>query len=97
MTKQNHAHLVLPERSVWIAFLVFIFISGDASVAIRRTYIESAPFWTAASRFILAALLFWIMLVFKRIPIPKGHGMQGQFWTGLTALRMRRYLRIDID
>lgn len=70
MTTQNHARLVLPARSVLIAFLVFIFISCGASVAIRRTYVELAPFWTAASRFILAAFLFWVIVFFKRIPLP---------------------------
>ena len=86
MTTQNHARLVLPARSVLIAFLVFIFISCGASVAIRRTYVELAPLGTAASRFILAAFLFWVIVFFKRIPLPKGRAMLGALLFGVLTI-----------
>ncbi len=54
MTAQNTAISTLPDRSVLIAFLMFIVVGGGASVAIRVTYGELAPFWAAASRFGLA-------------------------------------------
>jgi hypothetical protein len=56
MTTQNSTRSGLPERSVLVAFLLFIVVGGGASVAIRATYAEMAPFWAAASRFVLGAL-----------------------------------------
>ena len=48
-----------PDRRVWLAFFLFVLFVGGASVAIRMTYAELAPFWVAASRFGLGALAFW--------------------------------------
>jgi hypothetical protein len=77
MTTRNLARSGLPERSVLIAFLLFIVVGGGASVAIRVTYAEMAPFWAAASRFALGALALWAVVFFKRIPLPKGRALTG--------------------
>ena len=37
------------------AFGLFILLGGGASVAIRITYAELPPFWSAAARFFIAA------------------------------------------
>ncbi len=77
MTTPDPARAGSPDRSTLIAFLVFIVVSGGASVAIRRTYAELAPFWVAASRFTLGALVFWVVVLFRRVPLPKGRAMAG--------------------
>ena len=77
MTTPDKARSDSPDRSVLIAFVLFIIVGGGASVAIRITYAELAPFWAAASRFILAALVFWAIAYFKRIPLPKGRALVG--------------------
>lgn len=77
MTAQNTAISTLPDRSVLIAFLIFIVVGGGASVAIRVTYGELAPFWAAASRFGLAALAFWVMVIIEKLPLPKGQALLG--------------------
>lgn len=77
MTAQNPAVQAVPDRSILIAFAVFILVSGGASVAIRITYAELAPFWVAASRFGLAALVFWGLAIYKRIPLPQGRALVG--------------------
>jgi drug/metabolite transporter (DMT)-like permease len=77
MTAQNTAISTLPDRSVLIAFLMFIVVGGGASVAIRVTYGELAPFWAAASRFGLAALAFWVMVIIEKLPLPKGRALLG--------------------
>ena len=82
MTTQDQARSDSPDRSVPIAFVLFILVGGGASVAIRITYAELAPFWAAASRFILAALVFWAMAFFKRIPLPKGRALVGALLFG---------------
>lgn len=71
MTTQNPTRSCLPERPVLVAFLLFIVVGGGASVAIRVTYAEMAPFWAAASRFALGAIAPWTAAFFKRIPLPK--------------------------
>jgi drug/metabolite transporter (DMT)-like permease len=68
---------VLPGRQVLLAFFVFILVGGGASVAIRITYQELAPFWSAAARFGLGALIFWIISILKKIPVPKGKSLLG--------------------
>jgi drug/metabolite transporter (DMT)-like permease len=82
MTTQNPTGAGLPERSVLVAFLLFIVVGGGASVAIRVTYAEMAPFWAAASRFALGALALWAIAFFKRIPLPKGRALVGALLFG---------------
>ena len=77
MTAQTPSLSTLPERPVLLAFLTFIVVGGGASVAIRITYAEMAPFWAATSRFALAALIFWALVVYKKIPLPHGRALLG--------------------
>jgi drug/metabolite transporter (DMT)-like permease len=86
MTIQNTDQSAAPERSVLIAFVLFILVGGGASVAIRITYGELAPFWSAAARFILAALVFWVMVIIKRIPLPKGRALVGAMLFGILTV-----------
>lgn len=77
MAVQNPPISNLPERSVLIAFFFFILAAGGASVAVRITYQEMAPFWTGASRFTLGALIFWGIAAIQKLPIPKGKAFWG--------------------
>lgn len=77
MTAQTTSISTLPERSVLLAFFLFILVGGGASVAIRITYAELAPFWAATSRFALAALVFWLLVYFKKLPLPRGRALVG--------------------
>ena len=74
--------VVLPERKVLIAFAAFILVGGGASVAIRITYGEMAPFWAATSRFGLAALAFWGLVAVRKLPLPRGRAMAGAILFG---------------
>jgi drug/metabolite transporter (DMT)-like permease len=67
----------LPERRVLVAFGAFILVGGGASVAIRITYDELAPFWAATSRFGLAALAFWGLVVVRKLRLPRGRALAG--------------------
>ena len=64
-------------RNVLLAFLLFVLVSGGASVAIRITYAELAPFWGATMRFALGALIFWSMALAKKIKVPRGRALLG--------------------
>ena len=62
------------DRTVLSTFLLFVFIMGGASVAIRITYAEMAPFWAGASRFLLAGLvlagvLIGVLLPYRKKPV----------------------------
>jgi drug/metabolite transporter (DMT)-like permease len=60
-----------------IAFILFVLAGGGASVAIRMTYAELAPFWVATARFGLGALAFWLMAAINKLPLPKGRAFWG--------------------
>lgn len=86
MTEQAPSKSGLPERPVLIAFLIFVLVGGGASIAIRVTYGELAPFWSAASRFALAAIVFWILAFIKKIPLPKGRALLGALIFGILTI-----------
>ena len=77
MTTQNAAMMGLPERNVLAAFFFFIVVAGGASVAVRVTYGEMAPFWSATARFLLGALVFWGIIAVRKMSLPKGRALVG--------------------
>lgn len=77
MAAQATPITTLPERNVLLAFFLFILVGGGASVAIRITYAEMAPFWAGTSRFAIAALVFWGFASFKKLPLPRGRALLG--------------------
>lgn len=82
MTAQTAPPPALPERTVLAAFALFILVGGGASVAIRITYAELAPFWASASRFALAAVVFWGLVYFRKLPLPRGPALLGAITFG---------------
>jgi drug/metabolite transporter (DMT)-like permease len=86
MTTQNTTSSALPERSVLIAFFLFVLVGGGASVAIRMTYAELAPFWAGTARFALAALVFWVLVLFRKLPVPKGRALLGAVLFGILTV-----------
>jgi drug/metabolite transporter (DMT)-like permease len=77
LTAQIPTIQTLPEKNVLVAFLFFILVAGGASVAIKITYTELAPFWAAALRFIVGALVFWAIIAIQKTPLPKGKALVG--------------------
>ncbi|MFN2179764.1 MAG: DMT family transporter, partial [Candidatus Promineifilaceae bacterium] len=75
-----------PDRQVLIAFLFFVLSAGGASIAIRVTYGEMAPFWSATARFGLAAIAFWILVLIKRLPLPRGRALLGAIIFGVLTV-----------
>jgi drug/metabolite transporter (DMT)-like permease len=82
LTTQNTISSSLPDRPVLLAFIIFIIAAGGASVSIRITYEQLAPFWAATARFALAAFVFWGMVYFKKLPVPKGRALLGAMLFG---------------
>ena len=77
MTVQSSAITTLPNRNVLVAFLFFILVGGGASVAIRITYGELAPFWAATARFMLGAIIFWVIVAVRKLRVPRGRALLG--------------------
>jgi drug/metabolite transporter (DMT)-like permease len=60
-----------------LAFIGFVLLVGGASLSIRYLYTELAQFWSATLRFGSAALIFWVIVLAKRIKIPTGKALLG--------------------
>ncbi len=86
MTTVGVRSVALPERNVLLAFGAFVLVGGGASVAIRITYGEMAPFWAATSRFGLAALVFWGFVVARKLPLPRGRSLLGAVLFGAVTV-----------
>jgi len=66
-----------PKTSALVALLLLTLLLAGAPLAIRMTYAELAPFWTAALRVMLAAPILWGIVIYKRIPLPRGRALMG--------------------
>lgn len=76
----------LPDRKTLVAFGFFILLAGGASVAVRITYGELAPFFSGAARFSLAGIIFWVLLFLRKIPIPRGRALLGAVLFGTLSV-----------
>lgn len=76
----------LPDSRTLVAFGFFILLAGGASVAVRITYGELAPFYSGAARFFLAGIVFWILLFLRKIPIPRGQALLGAVLFGTLSV-----------
>jgi len=83
LPRQN---LALPDRNTLAAFLLFILVSGGASIAIRFTYAELPPFFSGSARFVIGSLFFWIFALVRKVPMPKGRALLGAILFGATSM-----------
>jgi drug/metabolite transporter (DMT)-like permease len=69
-----------------VAFALLVLIGGSNAVAVRFSNLELPPFWGAAIRFASAGLIFWIIVLGRRIALPKGRALIGTLLYGLLAI-----------
>lgn len=74
-----------PPRITLIAFGLLVLLGGSNAVAVRFSNLELPPLWGAATRFIAAALIFWIMVLVRRIALPRGRALVGVLIFGVMA------------
>lgn len=74
-----------PDRLTLLAFGIFILFGGAASIAVRYTYGELAPFWSGFLRFAVAALIFWLLMLVRGVPIPRGPAFRGAVIFGILS------------
>lgn len=76
----------LSVHATWIAFVLFALMAGSNSVAIHFSNLELPPFWGAASRFAAAAIVSWIVVLVRRIPLPRGRALAGVVLYGIVGI-----------
>jgi len=69
--------LALPDRTTLIAFALMVLFAGAAAVAVRITFNELPPFWSGGARFGAAALIFWALMLIRKVPLPRGRALAG--------------------
>jgi len=67
----------LPGRSVLIAFVLTVLFAGNNAIAVRFSNAELPPFFGAAIRLAIAALILFIMMLALRLPLPDRRGLLG--------------------
>jgi drug/metabolite transporter (DMT)-like permease len=77
-----------PRQSAWnlLAFALLVVLIGTNLVAIRVGNRELAPLWHAGFRFLLAALLFWLIALVLRSPRPTAPAAAGAALYGLLTI-----------
>jgi drug/metabolite transporter (DMT)-like permease len=69
-----------------VAFLLTAMLAGGNVVAVRLSNFGLPPIWGATLRFTAAALIFWIIVLVRRIPVPKGRALVGAVVYGLLSI-----------
>lgn len=66
-----------PDRATIAAFAGVVVFGGLNAIAVKRTVVELAPFWSAASRFLVAAAILFALVLIMRRPLPAGRSLWG--------------------
>lgn len=80
------ASISRPELTIFVYFLIYILLIGGAPVAMRLGYAELATFWLGVLRFGLGALIFWALVVIKKMRLPKGQSLRGPLLYGVFGI-----------
>lgn len=83
---RNGLGAALSRRATWLAFALLVLVGGSNAVAVRFSNLELPPFWGAGLRFAVAALIFWIIVLCRRIVLPRGRALIGAMLYGLLAV-----------
>ena len=76
----------LSGRATVIAFVLFVLSVGGNPVAVRFSDRGLPPFWGAAFRFAAAALIFWTVVLGRRVALPRGRALIGTVLYGAIAI-----------
>jgi drug/metabolite transporter (DMT)-like permease len=76
----------IPDAWTLAAFVGFVIIGGGNAVAVRFSNVELPPFWGAGLRFGAAAIIFWALLLARRLPVPRGKPLASAMLYGAIAI-----------
>ncbi len=65
------------------AFAVFVLLIASNVIAIRFSNRELPPFWGAGARFAAASALFFLYMLIRRVPMPRGLALVGVVFYGI--------------
>jgi drug/metabolite transporter (DMT)-like permease len=85
MSSADGLGAALASRATLVAFALLVLVGGTNAVAVRFSNVELPPFWGAGSRFVAAALIFWVIVLARRIAVPRGRALVGAVLYGLLA------------
>jgi drug/metabolite transporter (DMT)-like permease len=72
-----------PNRTVLLAFVFSVIFAGNNAIAVSYSNVELPPFFGAAIRLAIAALIFFMMVLILRLRLPRGRGLLGSMLFGL--------------
>ncbi|HET9498179.1 MAG TPA: EamA family transporter [Candidatus Limnocylindria bacterium] len=72
-----------PDSLTILAFLAVTLLGGTNAIAVQLTVLELAPLWSAAIRFLAAAVLMIALAVVTRRSLPRGRSLWGTALYGL--------------
>ena len=73
------------DRATLLAFLGIVILGGVNGTAIKISNAELGPFWAATLRFGFASLIFFALVVARRVPLPRGRRLVGSMLYGLLS------------
>jgi drug/metabolite transporter (DMT)-like permease len=76
------------DRGTVLAFVALILVGGVNAVAVRGSNAELPPFWGAALRLFGAGVIFWLIVVARRIPVPRGRALLAPFAYGVLGFAL---------
>ena len=85
-TPADGAIALRPSRATLVAFALMVVFAGGNAVAIRFSNFGLPPFWGGAMRIIGAALVFWVIVIARRVALPRGRALLGAILYGLVAV-----------
>jgi len=74
------------DRGTMLAFVLMVLFAGGNAVAVRFSNLGLPPFWGAATRVAGAALIFWGVVLVRRIALPKGRALVGALLYGMLSV-----------
>lgn len=86
MPKPASNAVLKADRLTLIVFILVVIIGGSNAVAVRFSNAALPPFWGAALRFAIAALIFWVIVLARRSPLPNGDALKGALIYGLFTI-----------
>ncbi len=86
ITARNELGIPSPDKLTLLAYGFAVLFAGSNFVAVRFTVMELPPFWGAAIRFTAAAVIFWMIVFWRKSPFPDGRSLLGIFLYGFLSI-----------
>jgi drug/metabolite transporter (DMT)-like permease len=86
VSRKGSVRAGLSAHIITIAFVLFVLMAGVNPVAVRFSNRELPPLWGAASRFAVASVIAWAIVLVRRIALPRGRALLGAVLYGTVGI-----------